>query len=112
MSQSAHRHPFYSGLRPRPECLQSDTAAGLQLGATTHLGDRSTQLRVVHVVQQQPRRAGGERLVDLLELRTSTSSAPASSAAAARTRATACAMPPAAAMWFSLMRIASYNPAL
>ena len=42
--------------------------------------------------------------------RTSTSSMAASSGAASRTRATAWAIPPAAAMWFSLIRIASNSP--
>ena len=65
MGQSTHRDPFYPGLCPRPERLQRHAAARLELGATGHLGDRGTQLRVVHVVQQQPRRSGGERLLDL-----------------------------------------------
>src|SRR5436190_869343 len=43
---------------------------------------------------------------------TSTCSVCASPGAPARADATACAMPPAAAMWFSLMRIASCRPIL
>ncbi len=42
--------------------------------------------------------------------RTSTSSVGASSGADSRTRATAWAIPPAAAMWFSLIKIASNSP--
>ncbi len=95
--------------RDRPERLRGVTPPLASSSARPrHLGDRGAQLLRVHVVQQQPRRAGRERLLDLLgvahldlqrrrELRRG--------AARARDRRARCR--PAAAMWFSLIRIAS-----
>ena len=69
MGQSANRDPFYPGLSARPERLERDAAARLELCTTRHLGHGGAQLLIVHVVEQQPRRAGGERLLDLLRAR-------------------------------------------
>ena len=62
-----------------------------------------------HVVEQQARRARGERLVDLGARRGLDLEQQVGPRARAP-RATAAAMPPAAATWFSLMRIASKRP--
>ena len=112
MGQRAHRHPFYPGLRARPERLERHAAARLELRAARRPGRRRRAAArrpccpaaAAALRRRAPRRSPAA-------LRTSTSSVPASSGAAARARATACAMPPAAAMWFSLIRIASYRPA-
>ena len=75
------------------------------------LGDRGAQLRRRPCCRAAAaaRRPRAPRSISRAS-RTSTSSVPASSGAAARARSTACAIPPAAAMWFSLIRIASYSP--
>ena len=62
-----------------------------------------------HVVEQEPRRAGGQRLVDLaavahLDLERQVGPR-------RRGPPTAAPTPPASAAWFSLMRITSYRPA-
>ena len=90
-----------ASLRPRPP---GGPAAGPGVAAPT----TRPQPGDVHVVEQQPVGAGGERLGDLAPAR-GTRPRSAARAAASRARRTASPTPPAIATWFSLIRIASYE---
>ena len=111
MRKRTQRDPFYPRAGHRPERRERHAAAGLELGAAPDLGDGRPQLVLVHVVQQQPRSPGGERLVDLLGVADLDLERAGELRARRAPRSIASAIPPAAAMWFSLIRIASYSPA-
>src|ERR1700758_745161 len=60
-----HRDEVYAGPRNRPERLGGPPAAGLQCCPPGHVLDGLAQLGGGHVVQQELRCPGLERLVDL-----------------------------------------------
>ena len=111
MRQRPHRDPFYPGLRDRPERLQVDAAAGLELARppTCATAARSCRCPCCRAAAAARRPRAPPRSPPGCAPRPP--AAPPSAGAAARARSTAAAMPPAAAMWFSLIRIASYSPA-
>ena len=111
MGERTHRDPFYPGLRPRPERLEGHPPARLKARPAGNLGDRGAQLLVIHVVEKQPLSAGREGLVDLLAVMDLHLECARQLRCGLAGTKIACATPPAAAMWFSLIRIASYSPA-
>ena len=72
-----------------PDRLERDAAAGLELGAAADALDVVAQLLRGHVVEQDPRRAGRQRLVDLGARRGTRPRAAAPGGARARARTAA-----------------------
>ena len=113
-ARSGSAHPLRSILPPSQRPTGASPGSPLRsprARPARDLGHGGPQLGLAHVVEQQPRRPAASASSISRGSLTSTSSVPASSGALARARATAWAIPPAAAMWFSLIRIASYSPA-
>src|SRR6187397_2026068 len=64
--QCSKRYPVYAGVRIGPDVGERDPAAGLELGPVADADHDRAHLLRRHVVEQQPRRPGRERLVDFL----------------------------------------------
>src|SRR4029078_6568936 len=63
--ERTHRHEVYAGARDLPDGLERHATARLELRPTVDTGDDLAQQGGRHVVQEEPRRARRERLVDL-----------------------------------------------
>ena len=88
--------------------VERDPAARLELGAAGDVLDDRAQLVGRHVVEQEPRRAGVERLAT--SARVAALDLERQVGAAARARADRRADAARLGAWFSLMRIASKSP--